>query len=113
MRKYEHDTSYYGYDILRAIRKVITQSPSLDRNGIFIWVVSKKDDLFPLIVYLNLDENDYRGSLEFHKNGKFISQINSNGILYLNNDKSDCIFDEQKLISYLEFNLYNGLIGNN
>ena len=35
MRKYEHDTYYYGGDILRAIRRVIPQNADLDRGGIY------------------------------------------------------------------------------
>lgn len=106
MRKYEHDTSYYGGDILRAIRRVISQNADLDRGGIYVWSIFQKTNAFPLIVYLNLNENDYRGSLECHRSGRFISQINCDGVLALNDDCTDCLFDAKKVVDYLEFNLY-------
>lgn len=110
MRKYKHDTSYYGGDILRAIRLVILQNPDLDRGGVYVWSIFQKTNAFPLIVYLNLNENNGRGSLEFHRCGHFISQINCDGILTLNDDYTDCLFDEKKLIDYLTYNLYEDRI---
>lgn len=106
MRKYEHDTSYYGGDILRAIRRVIPQNADLDRGGIYVWSISKKANTFPLIVYLNLNENDNRGSLEIHRSGRLISQISSDGILALNDERTDCVFDAKKIVDYLEANIY-------
>ena len=106
MRKYEHDTSYYGGDILRAIRRVIPQNPDLDRGGVYIWSITQKLMSFPLIVYLNLNENGNRGSLECHRSGRFISQISCDGILSLNDEGTDCIFNAKKIVDYLEFNIY-------
>ena len=106
MRKYVHDTSYYGGDILRAIRQVIQQNADLDRGGVYMWSVFQKTNAFPLIVYLNLNENDYRGSLECHRCGKFNSQFSCDGVLALNDDCTDCLFDAKKIVDYLEFNLY-------
>ena len=106
MRKYEHDTSYYGGDILRAIRRVIPQSPDLDRGGVYVWSIFQKSMAFPLIVYLNLNENDNRGSLECHRAGAFNSQISCDGILSLNTEGTDCVFDANKIVSYLEYNTY-------
>ena len=106
MRKYEHDASYYGGDILRAIRRVIPQNPDLYRGGVYIWSIVQKPMAFPLIVYLNLNENDNRGSLECHRSGRFISQISCDGILSLNDECTDCIFDAKKIVDYLEFNIY-------
>ena len=106
MRKYEHDTSYYGGDILRAIRRVIPQNADLDRGGIYVWSISKKTNTFPLIVYINLNENDNRGSLEIHRSGRLISQISSDGILALNDERTDCVFDAKKIVNYLEANIY-------
>ena len=71
MRKYEHDTSYYDGDILRTIRHVIPQNADLDRGGLYIWSISTKN-IDPLILFLNLNENDNRGSLEFHRSGYFM-----------------------------------------
>lgn len=105
MRKYEHDTSYYGGDILRAVRRVIPQNPDLDRGNVYVWSIAQKSITFPLIVYLNLNENDNRGSLECHRSGRFISQISSDGILSLNDECTDCIFDAKKIVDYLEANL--------
>ena len=105
MRKYEHDTSYFGGDILRAIRRVIEQSPDLDRGGIYIWSIVSDINTFPLIIYLNMNENDYRGSLECHKRGNFKSQISYDGILSLNDDGTDCEFDQNRIIDYLKRNI--------
>lgn len=105
MRKYEHDTSYYGGDILRAIRRVIPQSPDLDRCGVYVWSIVQKSMAFPLIIYLNLNENDNRGSLECHRS-QLISQISCDGILSLNDEGTDCVFDAKKIVDYLEFNIY-------
>jgi len=106
MRKYEHDTSYYGYDIVTAINKIVNQSPDLDRGGVYIWSVFQHSIVRPLIIYLNLNENNGRGTLECHRTGKFNSQFNCDGILKLNDDCTDCVFDKKKLIDYLEYNLY-------
>jgi len=105
MRKYEHDTSYFGGDILRAIRRVIEQNPDLDRGGVYIWSLDYCTSLSPLIIYLNMNENDYRGSLECHRGGNFKSQISYDGILSLNDDGTDCEFDQNKVIDYLTRNV--------
>lgn len=47
MRKYEHDTLYFGGDILRAIRRVVEQNPDLDRSGIYIWSIISDAGLPP------------------------------------------------------------------
>jgi len=107
MRKYEHDTSYYGDDILQVIKRKTLCNPDIDRGGVYIWSIFQKTHASQLMIYLNLNENDYRGSLEFHRNGKFLSQIKCTGILKLNDECNDCIFDEDKLIDYLDFNLYD------
>lgn len=109
MRKYEHDTSYYGGDILRAIRRVIPQNADLDRGGIYIWVINTKKFTEPLILFLNLNENDNRGSLEIHKSGYFMSQYKYDGILSLNDDCTDCIFNANNandIVAYLEHYIY-------
>jgi hypothetical protein len=108
MRKYEHDTSYYGGDILRAVRRVIPQTADLDRGGVYVWSVASNKNAFPLIVYLNMNENDGRGSMECHRCGNYKSQISYEGILSLNEDKTDCVFDANKILEYLELNLYEG-----
>lgn len=105
MRKYEHDTSYFGGDILRAIRRVIEQNPDLDRDGVYIWSLDYCTSLSPLIIYLNMNENDYRGSLECHRSGNFKSQISYDGILSLNDDGTDCEFDQNKVTDYLTRNV--------
>lgn len=110
MRKYEHDTSYYGGDILRAIRRVIPQSHDLDRGGVYVWSIAQKTKAFPLIVYLNLNENDNRGSLECHSSGRLISQISYDGILSLNDEGTDCIFNAKKIVDYLETNIYECIV---
>lgn len=110
MRKYEHDTSYYGGDILRAIRRVIPQNADLDRGGVYIWTINTKNNIAPLILFLNLNENDYRGSLEIHKSGCLISQYKYDGVLSLNDDHTDCIFNTDSandIIAYLEHYIYD------
>jgi hypothetical protein len=102
MRKYEHDTLYFGGDILRAVRLVVEQNPDLDRGGVYILSIISDTDLSPLIIYLNMNENDYRGSLECHSRGNFKSQISCNGILSLNDSGTDCTFDQNKVIEYLK-----------
>lgn len=108
MRKYEHDTLYFGGDILRAIRRIVEQAPDLDRGGVYIWSIVSDTYLPPLIIYLNMNENDYRGSLECHRGslechrgGNFKSHISYNGILSLNDSGTDCEFDQNKVIDYL------------
>lgn len=101
MRKYEHDTLYFGGDILRAVRRVVEQKPDLDRGGVYIWSIIYGTDLSTLIIYLNMNENDYRGSLECHRGGNFKSHISCNGILSLNDSGTDCEFDHNKVIDYL------------
>lgn len=105
MRKYEHDTSYFCGDILRAVRRVIERNPDLDRGGVYIWSIVSDTNQSPLIIYLNMNENDYRGSLECHRNGNFKSQISYDGILSLNDDCTDCEFDQNKVIDYLTRNV--------
>lgn len=109
MRKYEHDTYYYGSDILRAIRRVIPQSADLDRGGLYIWSINTKN-ITPLILFLNLNENDNRGSLEIYKSGCFMSQYKFDGILPLNEDCTDCIFNADianSIVAYLEHYIYD------
>lgn len=105
MRKYEHDTLYFGGDILRAINCVVKRNPDLDRGGIYIWSIVSDTGSSPLIIYLNTNENDYRGSLECHRDGSFKSQISINGILSLNDDGTDCEFNHGKIIDYLTRNI--------
>lgn len=102
MRKYEHDTLYFGGDILRAVRRVVEQNPDLDRDGVYVWSIIYDTSLPPLIIYLNMNENGYRGSLECHRGGNFKSQISYNGILSLNDSCTDCTFDQNKIIEYLK-----------
>jgi hypothetical protein len=105
MRKYEHDTSYFGGDILRAVRCVIERNPDLDRGGVYVWSIASNTNLSPLIIYLNMNENDFRGSLECHRCGNFKSQISYDGILSINDDSTDCEFDQNKVIDYLKRNI--------
>ena len=101
MKKYEHDTSYFGGDILRAVIRAIERGPDLDRGGVYIWSIVSDTNPSPLIIYLNMNESDYRGSLECHRGGNFKSQISYDGILSFNSDETDCEFDQDKVIDYL------------
>lgn len=105
MKKYEHDTSYYGGDILRAIRSVTCRNPDLDRGGVYIWSIPLEMSSSTLIIYLNMNDNCGRGSLECHREGKFQSQISYTGILQLNDDCTDCYFNSDRVIDYLNQNI--------
>lgn len=106
MRKYEHDTLYYGSDILRAIRKHTIVRPDIDRGGMYVWSIARQKDFSPLMIYLNLNENDNRGSLEVYQSGTFRAQINCDGILDLNDDCTDCTFNESKIHDFLSFYMW-------
>lgn len=105
MRKYEHDTYYFGEDILRAIRQVVGKNPDIDRGGVYIWSVASDDNNNSSMIYLNLNENYYRGSLECYKNGSLKSQINRVGILLFNDDCTDYIFNANHIVEYLHRNI--------
>ena len=97
--KYKHDTFYYGGEIITAITKTLNRYASLDRGGTYIWAIPEKDSSY--IVYYNNNENNYRGSLEIHKDRNFLSQIDYNGVLDLNEDKTDCVLNTDKIVSFL------------
>lgn len=92
---YKHDMLYYGSDVICIINRITKSNPVLDRGGVYIWVNNNH------VIYLNVNENDHRGSLEIHYNGCFVSQIDYNGILDLNSDSTDCVFNAEKVRSYL------------
>ena len=73
-------------------------------------VINTKNIIAPLILFLNLNENDNRGSLEIHKSGCFMSQYKYDGILSLNDYCTDCIFNADNandIVAYLEHYIYN------
>lgn len=106
MRKYEHDTFYYGGDIIRAIRRYTVTGPDIDRGGIYVWSIVRRKYFSPLMIYLNLNENDNRGTLEIHQSGIFRAQINGDGVLDLNDNCTDCVFNEAKITDFLSFYLW-------
>lgn len=103
MRKYEHDTFYYGGEIVTLVSHLLNVKPSLDRSGIYIWIVPSKDskDPDPYIVFLSLNDNDYRGSLEVHHNAHFRWQVDNYGVLDLNAAKTDCYLNKEKILRFL------------
>lgn len=97
-----HNTNYYGGEILSLITHTLESSPSMDRGGEYIWIVGVQR-----VVYCNLNENDFRGSLEVHEAGQFKDQLDFYGILIREN--GDYVFSEerkQELVSFL--NRYKG-----
>lgn len=92
-----HDMRYYGGEVISFINNTLECRPTIDRGNIRIWC----DSTGTMAVFLSLDENNYRGSLEVHENGSFKSQINYHGILEFNNDCSDLVLDKSKIESFL------------
>lgn len=102
-----HDTYYYGGEILNLINFTLESMPAMDRGGIYIWVAHGGDR----IIYCNMRENDGRGSLEVYEGGRFRDQIDYNGILTWNEDETDYYFTEERkkeLVHFLEKHLNNG-----
>ena len=97
MKTYVHDTYYYGGAILNTISSVLECHPSMDRGGKYVWC----DSSGCIIVYCDMYENDNRGSLEVHENGKFIASIDYNGILDFNTGKDDLLFNKDKIVRFL------------
>ena len=105
MRKYEHDTYYYGMEVLNTINAKVGHRPDIDRGGMYIWSVAQKMNVFPLMIYYNMSDNDYRGTLEVHRCGIYNGAI-KNAVLSLNEDATDCIFDKHKIEDFLDWKLY-------
>ena len=76
MHIYEHDTYYYGGEILNTINSILGK-PLMDRGGKYVWVVNDG------VVYCDLLENNNIGILEFHRNGHYVIGMH---ILTLCND---------------------------
>lgn len=94
MKVFEHDTLYYGYDILSTINKTVSKRFSLDRGGIYIW------QLNDCLVYYDSTANDYCGCLEVHKDGALISYICT--VLNYTDDGNDLEYNENKIINFLK-----------
>lgn len=94
MKAYEHDTYYYGGEIINTINKAIGHKYAMDRGGKYVW--SQLDNT-GVILYLDLFESNNAGSLEWHCNGNY-----KKGITVLTNKDGDCIFDENKIISFIK-----------
>ena len=97
MEIYKHDTHYYGGDILNTVNKVLDCRPSMDRGGKYVWC----DSTGERIVYCDMYENDGRGCLEVHENGRYKKGIDYNGILDMNADGDDLVFNKDKIIQFL------------
>lgn len=65
MKAYEHDTTYYGGEIINTISNILGK-PAMDRGGKFVWVTNSG------IVYCDLYENDSTGVLEFYRDGSYV-----------------------------------------
>lgn len=105
MRTYEHDTYYYGTEVLSIINKKVGHRPDIDRGGVYIWAVAQKMNAFPIMIHYDMSANDYRGSLEVHRSGVYNGSL-KNAVLSLNGDGTDCVFDKHKLEDFLDFKLY-------
>lgn len=91
-----HDTRYYGGDIVSLINRTLETRPLIDRGSTRIW--SSYDGMAS--VFLSLDENNYRGALELHEDGFFKTDL-AGGILEWNDDMTDYVFNESRLIVFL------------
>lgn len=99
--KFNHDTSYFGYDILSTINYVLGK-PAMDRGGIYIWVQDNAEN--PMVLFYNACENDGRGALEMHQTGPygtFVRQIDYDGVLDLNDEGDDCVFNKDKITNFI------------
>ena len=99
--KFNHDTSYFGYDILSTINNVLGK-PAMDRGGIYIWAQDNAEN--PMVLFYNAHENDGRGALEMHRTGSwgtFVRQIDCNGVLDLNDEGDDCVFNKEKITNFI------------
>lgn len=101
MRSYEHDTYYYGSDILSEINRAVGHRPDIDRGGVYIWSVARKMSPFPLMIYYDMSDNDYRGSLEVHQSGQYKRGIRGGSVLDLNDNHTDCMYNDSKLKDFL------------
>lgn len=97
MSTYRHDTFYYGGEILNTVNKVLECKPSMDRGGKYVWC----DAIGERIVYCDMDENDGRGCLEVHENGRYKATIDYYGILDVNADGDDLVFNKDKIVQFL------------
>lgn len=97
--RFEHNTVYWGYDILNAINNTLGK-PTVDRGGIYVWLGPASDNSV-VILYDSL-ANEFRGSLEAHRstNGMrtLCKQIDALSVL---EDGSDLFFDKNKIQAFI------------
>lgn len=94
MRKYDHDTYYYGGEIINAINKAMGCKYAMDRGGTYIWCVL--DDT-STILFLDLNGNDCLGSLEWHNDGNYKA-----GITALSLKNNDGMFDVSRINQFVK-----------
>ena len=92
MRRYDHDTYYYGGEIVNTINKELGIKYAMDRGGKYIWVYDDET-----VLYLDLFDNDNAGQIEWHSCGSY-----QNGMTALTIKDGDCEFDEQRIISFIK-----------
>lgn len=92
-----HDMRYFGGEIINLINNTLECTPTIDRGNIRCWC----DNCGEMIVFLSLDENNYRGALEVHKNGEFKDQLSCNGVLSNDKISNDYFIDENKITCFL------------
>ena len=92
MKKFEHNTIYYGYDILTAIANIHGR-PVMDRGGLYLWIINDNT----VLLYDSV-VNNFRGTLEFHRPSNGMSTlIDQMDVLDVLNDELDYFFNKEKI----------------
>ena len=92
-----HDMRYYGGEVISLISKTLECTPVIDRGNVRIWC----DSIGERAIFLSLSDNDYCGSLEVHENGRYMDQINNNGVLVFNSEIYDLVVDCDVIVKFL------------
>lgn len=103
--KFEHNTLYWGYDILTTISHALGK-PVVDRGTIRMWLGPLSES--PIVILYDSSANDYRGLLEAHRTtnglGTLCKQMD---VLSVLKDGSDFFFEEGKIKNFIKDALDN------
>lgn len=97
--RFEHNTMYWGYDILTTISHALGR-PVVDRGGVYMWLGPVSDD--PIVILYDSAANDFRGLLEAHRATNGMRTLGKQiDVLSVLKDGSDLFFEEDKIKNFI------------